>query len=495
MIQTVGAAWLMTSLAHSADMVALVQAAVALPMMLFALPAGAMADSFDRRTIMLTAQIAILLIAGLLSFFTVEGWITPPILLGFTFLLSVGTAFNAPAWQASVGDMVPRRDIASAVALNAVAFNIARSTGPAVGGAIVAFGGVAIAFMLNAASNLGLIYVLARWRTTRNPRHLPREPLFSAIGVGLRYGTMSPDVRSVLLRGFAFGAAAMAIPALMPVVARDLLGGDAVVYGSLLGSFGVGAVIAALLSARLRRTLSSESLVRWSACAVAITAAGTGLSGSLPLTMAVLALGGGGWLIAFATLNVTIQMLTARWVVARVLALHQMTTFAGMSLGSLFWGHVAATNGLAAAYLGSAAAMVAVSLLGVRYALAPASDTDLGPLRSFSEPVTVVPVDISSGPIAITIEYVISETAQPEFLAAMTEWSRVRRRDGAKQWSLLRDLHDQEIWFERYEVATWLDYLRHTHRFTMADSAALERVRALHRGTEPPRMSRALKFS
>jgi predicted MFS family arabinose efflux permease len=495
MVQTVGAAWLMISLAHAADMVALVQAAVALPMMLFALPAGAMADGFDRRTIMLTAQIAILAVAALLSLFSFAGCVTPAILLGFTFLLSTGTAFNAPAWQASVGDMVSRRQIASAVALNAIVFNVARSTGPAVGGAIVALGGAASAFGLNAVSSLGLIFVLARWRPERVPKHFPREPLFSAISVGLRYGTMSPGVRAVLLRGFAFGAASMAIPALLPVVARELLHGDAVTYGLLLGAFGVGAVIAALLSARLRTALSSEALVRWSSTGVMVAAAGAGLSRSLPLAMAVLALGGGGWLIAFATFNVTIQMLTPRWVVARVIALHQMTTFAGMAFGSWFWGHIAAREGLPAALLGSSAAMGVVALLGLRFALHPASEIDLDPLNSFTEPETAVPVDPKSGPIAITIEYRIVETDQAAFLAAVAAWSLVRRRDGAKQWSLFRDLHDPEIWVERYEVATWLDYLRHTQRFTMADSATRERLRGLHRGPQPPRMSRAIRFS
>jgi MFS family permease len=229
LIQSVGASWLMTSIAQSADMVALVQASVALPVMLLSLIAGALADNRDRRVVMLGTQFFMLTVSVGLAVCAWAGLITPWLLLAFTFLIGCGSAFNAPAWQASVGDMVPRAELPSAVALNSLGFNIARSVGPAIGGAIVAAAGAAAAFVVNAASYLALIVVLARWRPIRAPAILPRESLGVAMAAGVRYVAMSPAIRTVLLRSAIFGAGASGLVALMPLVAKNLLGGGPLV--------------------------------------------------------------------------------------------------------------------------------------------------------------------------------------------------------------------------------------------------------------------------
>jgi MFS family permease len=172
-IQAVGAAWMMVSIAASADMVALVQASTALPILLLSLVAGALADNLDRRRMLLTAQLFMLAASAGLAVCAWTGLITPWLLLLFTFLIGCGAAFNAPAWQAAVGDMVPRTEVAGAVALNSAGFNIARSVGPAVGGAIVAAAGAAAAFAVNALSYTALVAVLARWRPPIEVRALP----------------------------------------------------------------------------------------------------------------------------------------------------------------------------------------------------------------------------------------------------------------------------------------------------------------------------------
>lgn len=252
LIQAVGAAWLMTSISQSVNMVALVQASTSLPIMLFSLVSGALADNFDRRRIMLVAQSFMLAVSALLTVCAYYGIVTPWLLLIFTFLLGCGTALNNPSWQASVGDMVPRDDLPAAVALNSMGFNLTRSVGPAIGGAIVAAAGAAAAFAANTLSYFAILFALARWKPVAPENRLPRETLGRAVSAGLRYVAMSPNIGKVLVRGFAFGLSASAILALLPLVARDLVGGGPLTYGVMLGAFGVGAIGGALLSARLR---------------------------------------------------------------------------------------------------------------------------------------------------------------------------------------------------------------------------------------------------
>jgi len=263
MIQSVGAAWMMISIAQSADMVALVQASVTLPTMLLSLIAGAMADNLDRRKVMLTAQVFMLAVSVVLAICAWTGSLTPWLLLSLTFLIGCGAAFNAPAWQASVGDMVSRAELPGAVALNSMGFNIARSVGPAIGGGIVAAAGAAASFTVNAVSYIALITVLSRWRPPHNTQALPRETLGIAVAAGIRYVAMSPAIRVVLLRSAFFCIGASAVMALMPLVAKVLIAGGPLTYGLLLGAFGVGAVGGAFATARLRKVLSTEAIVRY----------------------------------------------------------------------------------------------------------------------------------------------------------------------------------------------------------------------------------------
>jgi predicted MFS family arabinose efflux permease len=493
MIQSVGAAWMMTSIAGSADMVALVTASVTLPIMLLSLLSGAAADNFDRRRIMLAAQGFMLLVSVALATFAWLGLITPWLLLLFTFLIGCGSAFNGPAWQASVGDMVPREDLPAAVALNSMAFNIARSLGPAIGGAIVAAAGVAAAFAVNAVSYVGLVAVLARWRPQRPERQLPRERMGVAIAAGLRYATMSPAVLVVLGRSLVFGFGASAISALMPLVARDLIGGGALTYGLLLGSFGVGAVGGALASARLRSAVSSETIVRAACLGFAAAAALAAVSPWLAATMPALFAAGAAWVLALSTFNVTVQLNAPRWVVARALSLYQMAAFGGMAAGSWTWGMAAVAQGLTAALLQAAAVLVACAALGLRLPLPGIGTSNLDPRSGWNPPDTALDIEPRSGPVVVTVEFRIREADVAEFLKAMAERRRVRRRAGARRWTLLRDLSDPEAWMERFHVSNWIEYIRHNSRITQADALLTGRAWELHAGPEPPRVRRLIE--
>ena len=491
LIQSVGAAWMMSSIA-SAQMVALVQASVTLPIMLLSLAAGALADTVDRRKIMLAAQTFMLLVSAGLAVMTYLGLITPWVLLSFTFLIGCGVAFNGPAWQASVGDMVPRADLAGAVTLNSMGFNMARSVGPAIGGLIVAAAGAAAAFAVNAVSYIGLLIVLFRWKPDRPKQTLPREGLLAAMSGGVRYAFLSPRVTAVLLRAVVFGVGASAVQALMPLVAREG-GGGPLVFGLLLGAFGVGAVGGALFVCKLRAKYETETVVRVAGLTFAVAAATIGYSPWLILTLPALMIAGAGWVLVLSTFNVTVQMSVPRWVVARALALYQMAAFGGMAGGSWLWGSLAQSQGLDTALGLSAGVLLLSVVIGLRVPLPSTANLNMDLLRRWTEPETQLAIEPRSGPVVVSIAYRIWEEDIDAFLAVMDDRRRVRRRDGARQWRLLRDLAEPDVWVEKYQTATWLDYIRHNQRITQADADISERIRALHQGPDKPVVHRLIE--
>ncbi len=492
-IQGIGAGWLMTTITDSKSMVALVQAAATLPIMLFSLPAGALADNFDRRTIMIVAQSLMMAASVALAVFTYQGWLTPVSLLLLTFAIDSGTALNNPSWQASLGDVVPREDVPSAVTLNSVGFNLMRSIGPAIGGIIVAAAGAAAAFVVNAASYVALIVALVRWKPPVAAGRLPRESFGSAVAAGLRYTAMSPNLVAVLFRGALFGLAAVSILALMPVIAAGPLGGSAFTYGTLLGCFGIGAIAGGSLNGRVRERLSNEAIVRWACVGFAASCVALAFSRQIWLSHLLLMPAGACWVLSFSLFNVTVQLSTPRWVVGRALALYQTATFGGMAAGSWLWGEIAEVWGVDMALTGSALALVLAALAGMRYRLPEFSDLNLDPADEFREPRLRLDLKARSGPVMIMVDFTIAQEDVPAFLGAMTDRRRIRLRDGARQWVLLRDLENPEIWTESYHVPTWVEYLRHHQRRTQADSEVSQRLLKLHRGPEAPRVHRMIE--
>jgi MFS family permease len=392
-----------------------------------------------------------------------------------------------------VGEMVPRSDLPGAIALNSMGYNIARSVGPAIGGAIVAAAGAFAAFAVNAVSYVGLIALLARWRPETPPRVLPPESLGTAMAAGIRYVAMSPNISLVLFRGAMFGLAAIAVQALMPLITRDLVHGGPLTFGLLLGAFGAGAVCGALLGARLRQALSVEAIVRLGFIGFAVCVTGAGLSSSTILTMAAMVFGGASWVITLSSFNVTVQLSAPRWVVGRALALYQMATFGGMACGSWIWGVIAERHGVSEALLIAGVVLLAGAAVGVRYGLPELKSLNLDPLSRWKEPEIALDIRPRSGPIVVTIEYIIREQGAVAFLEAMAQRRRVRRRDGARHWTLLRDLEDPELWVERYHTPTWLEYVRHNQRRTQADAVVGERLLALHQGSAQPRVHRMIE--
>ena len=493
LIQAVGAAWMMTMITASGDMVALVQTSTALPIMLFSLVSGALADSFDRRRVMLTAQCFMLAVSALLSVFAFLGILSPWLLLFFTFLLGCGTALNNPSWQASVGDMVPRADLPGAVTLNSVGFNITRSVGPAIGGIIVAAAGAAAAFAVNTMSYFALIYALLRWKPTYPATTLPREALGSAIFAGLRYISMSPNLQKVMLRGLIFGISASSILALLPIVALELVVGGPLTYGLMLGSFGIGAIGGAVLNARLRERFSSETIVRLSFAGFALSAVIAAFSPISAVTCAGLVISGACWVLALSLFNTIVQLSTPRWVVGRALSLYQTVTFGGIAGGSWIWGIAADNYGVANALLLSAGVMLFGIVIGLKFAMPAFASLNLDPLNRFTEPSLGLDITPRSGPVVIQVDYEIDDSDVPEFLMLMGERRRIRIRDGARNWALMRDLEKPGSWTETYHTPTWVEYIRHNQRRTQVDGENTDRLRALHRGEAGPHVHRMIE--
>ncbi|SNS17571.1 MFS transporter [Tropicimonas sediminicola] len=490
MIQNVGAGWLMTSLSDNPAMVALVQGSVTLPMAVLSLLGGVFADNYHRRSVMIAAQAFMLVMSALLAVLSWTGLIGPWSLLAFTFAIGCGAAMHMPSWQASVGDLVPREHLAQAVMLNGMGFNLMRSTGPAVGGMIVAVFGSAMAFAINALTYLPVLFALYAWRAERVPDPLPREPLGGALRAGLRYVSLSADHLKILVRAGVFGFSAVAVLALMPLVASDLLKGSAATFGALLAAFGLGAVVVALTLRQLRERMETETIVRIGAILLALGLLGIGHARSVWLTSLSAALCGMAWQSSMALFNVATQLSTPRWVLGRVMSVLQVCTFGGMTIGSYVWGRVAGAAGVQTALTAAAVICLAGAALGFLLRLPGEGRSNLDPHGGFSPIKPALDIDMHSGPIKVSVEFIVPEARTSEFLALMEQRRVIRLRDGAHSWSLYRDLTAPDLWHESYRVPTWAAYLRHMSRRTTTDAENFKHLIALHAGAEPPRARR-----
>ncbi|MER8905229.1 MFS transporter [Mesorhizobium sp. M0772] len=488
LVEGVAAAWLMTSIATSPGMVALVQSSTTLPYMIFSLASGALSDNFDRRRIMLTAQLLMVCISASLAFLAYTEALTPWTLLGLTCLIGCGWALHDPSWQASMGDILPREHLSSAVALNGMSYNLMRSIGPAIGGLIVAIAGAAFAFLFNVFCYFALIIALLRWKILRARPSLPREAFGSAMAAGFRYALLSPNLLKVLCRSFVFGLTAIVILALLPLIAREQVKGTAITYGVMLGFFGLGAICGALLIGRTREVLSNELVIRGAFFVLAISCFFLAFSEHVWLSCLLLMPAGAAWLQAFSLFNVTVQLSAPRWVVGRAMSLYQTVTYGGMAAGSWIWGELANIQGVSGTVWVASLVLVFGGLIGIFLRQPEFETLNLDPTNKFTEPALQIDLRSRSGPIMVMVDYRIDRQDVSEFLAVMTSWRKARLRDGARQWALLRDLEKPELWTECYHVPTWVEYLRHNQRRTHADAEIAARLEALHRGDCSPKI-------
>jgi predicted MFS family arabinose efflux permease len=486
LMQGVAAAWLMTDLTPSPVPVALLTTMASLPLFLVGLPAGALADVVDRRWLVLATQVWMLVVAAVLGGLTAIGWVTPSVLLGLTFLLGLGGALSAPAWQAIVPDLVPRHEFAAAVALNSAGFNLARAIGPALGGILIAAAGPATVFLLNAASFLGIMIVMYRWQPTPREQTAPPERVRSAVAAGMRFTRHSPPLRAVLVRTGVFITTASALWALLPVVASRQLGLSATGYGIMLGSLGLGAISGASILPRLRERFSVDQLVITLTLLFAAGMIALAYLQNLVLLNAALAIVGVGWLSITSGFNVTAQTVVPAWVQARALGVYLLVFQGSFAAGSAAWGVVADRFGVQTALVVAAGMMVLGVIAAWRWPLHTGEEMDLSPSQHWPPPTLAWQPDLEAGPVLVTVEYRVAEPRQPAFVQAMQEVQTLRLRDGAARWGLFHDTAQPERFLETFVVGSWAEHLRQHERVTMADQIVEQRALEFQQpGTQP----------
>jgi MFS family permease len=486
-MQTVGAQWLMGTLTPDPLKVALVQTAMSLPIGLLAVPAGAVGDIFDRRRVLLASQSFMLASAALLGALTLAGETTAWLLLGLTFAVGTGQALTAPSWQAVQPELVERDEIPQASTLGGVNMNIARAIGPAIGGALVAAAGPGWVFVLNAASFLAVLAVLARWRRPQTERPLGAEQMTEAMRSGVRFVGGSPRFRAVLARTGLFTIFAGALWALLPVVARDHLGMNSSGYGLLLGAIGLGALLGAIVLPGIRARLSVNALVAVASLLFAVVCAVLAWVRIVPLVVVTLVAGGLAWIAVLGSLNGVAQTTLPHWVRSRGMALYLLTFQGGQALGAFAWGLVARHSGTPTALTAVGAGLAAGVALARRFALRPTEGLDVTPSHHWSDPQLVVDPDPGHGPVLVTLEYRVPVQNADPFREAMRAVGRIRRRTGGQRWSLYQDAADPECFVETYLTPTWQEHLRqHQERVTVTDRTIQERAHSfLVPGTRP----------
>lgn len=492
----VGAGWLMTSLAPSPLMVSLVQAATTLPIFLFALPAGAIADIVDRRRLLIVVQVIMALLALVLTLLVLTERITAVGLLVITFALGSCVAFVSPAWQAIVPSLVPRPHLPAAIALNSVGINISRAIGPAVAGALIASVGIFAPFGLNTLSSIGVIAALLWWRPVpAAPTQLPAERVWGAMVLGLRYTRHSVPLQAALIRAVAFFLFGSAFWALLPLVVRTQLQGGPTLYGLLLGSIGVGAVFWAVVMPKFARKLTPDRVVRIGTVAVAVTML---LNAFVHLPLVAIVAGllfGMGWIAVLSTLSVSVQTAVPDWIRARAASVYLMVFFGSMSLGSVLWGAIASLSSLTVALTLAALGALAAIPLSARARLQRDSAIDATPAGQWPEPVMVIDKPGERSPVMTMIEYRIAAADVQQFLGETERLGQARRRMGAYAWGVMQDAADAERFVEYFLEASWLHHLRHHERVSNDDDALQRQIRKLHRGELPPVVTHLLGAS
>ncbi len=484
----VAAAWMMTSMTTSPIWVALVQTASTLPVFLLGLPSGALADILDRRRYFIMTQFWVAGVATLLCITVIWGVMTPLLLLALTFANGIGLAMRWPVFAAIVPELVPRPLLPSALALNGIAMNASRIVGPLVAGALIASAGTAYVFVLNAVLSVISGLVIMRWRRTHVPSPLGRERLVSAMRVGLQFVGQSTRLRAVLLQISLFFLNSTAVLALLPLVARNLQGGDAGTFTLLLAAMGAGAILAATYLPRLRQMMSRDTLVLRATMLQSAATLAIAFAPNIYVAVAAMLVNGMAWICCANSLSVSAQLALPDWVRARGMSMYQMAIMGASALGAALWGQIATLASVQTALLAAGVSGTVTMLLAQRLVMDLSIEEDLTPSREFKAPVAAAPPGI--GHVVITIDYVIDPSRADEFTTLMQQSRRSRLRQGALEWALLRDIGKPGHYIEQIIDESWTEHLRRFDRVTTSDVQLRERKLAFHLGEDPPVVSR-----
>ena len=477
-MQAMAASWLMVELTGSSFLAALVQTAVFLPMFLLSLPSGVLADTTDRRRLILTALAVQAVTVVLLSMLLLAGLAGPGTLLFFTFVAGCCTALFSPAWNSTVADTVPREDMPQAITAMSIAWNSARAVGPALAGVVFAALGAGWVFALAVGSSLVMMQAIRVWPPRPHPHsRLPAERLWGGTLSGLRFARHSKIVLAQLLRTMAYSGCGSALWALLPVIGQRQLGLGAAGFGLLMACLGTGAVAAGLVLGRVRAKMGLEALVS-TGCVVFGAVMAIAALVRIPLVVyAALVAGGAAWMAVMSTFNTATQTSAPPWVRSRAAALHTLSALGSFAIGSAFWGAVSGVAGLPVTLCIAAVSMLGGLLLVKPFPLRMGEQPDVTPGTPWQELFIVAEPNPEDGPVAVELAYRVRAGESAAFLDAVTQLRAPRRRDGATFWRIYRDLADPARFVERFIVTSWADYLHQRARATMADQELETRVR------------------
>ncbi|MCC6828495.1 MAG: MFS transporter [Novosphingobium sp.] len=484
--------WTMLEQARAADKVALVQVAASLPVMLLALPGGALADVFDRRRIALVAVLVALAGALLFLLAGMRGALSPPLILASCFVAAIGSALLAPVWQSSLTELVGRDGVSAGVALNATSNNLSRAIGASAGGVLLIAVGVTGLSVLTVIAFLPLVGALLVWRRPPDAAKPTGEGLIGASLGGLRYALRSRLARAAVTRMFCAAVGTSAIYALLPVLAAAQLDGGPGTYGLLLGSFGLGAVASGLLAGLLRDHIGPETSLRLYSTLQAAALVVTAFSGHAWLTALAIFVGGICWVTNTAVFNVAIHLNAPRWIGGRMIALTYASAGAGLAAGSFAWGQIATRGSTTEALLCAAAFLALSPWLGLVLPLPPqrpdGNDVVPSPNR------IVAAADDLHRPVQVRVHYAIPPAERAAFVALMAQMRQIRERNGARTARLFSDPEDAEHWVEVLEYRSWQAYLRARDRVTASERGLQDRASALQSPGIGIRIERLSRF-
>jgi len=479
--------WLITSLNADPIAVSLVQVAVSLPLFLFTLPAGALADVIDSRRLLIVVEIAILAVSAVFALLVSLGLASSALLLGATFLLGVGGALTSPAWGSTVPLLVAKEDLDSATSANSVGFNLGRAVGPALGGLAIAAFGIALPFWVFALSNVGVIAALIWWRAPRKSgESLPAERLVNAVRAGIRHSANNVLLRATLVRVVAFFPFACSYLALLPLVARNQMVQGPQLYGILLGAIGIGAVLGSFVLKWAKEELGPDRLVAAGSVGAAFALVLFGFSHEPVTAICACLLAGAAWTVVLTKLYVSATVALPDWARGRGLAVFLTFIFGATTVGSALWGKLSALQGLPTAYFVSAACVLIGIPLSWSWKLQTSDEADFSPPLHWRAPVPTRQFENNRGPVLALLEYRVPVGNRAEFLAIVDELGHARRRDGAYAWGLYENIGDEELFIETFAIDSWLELLHARERVTHADEMLAEKVDRLL--TEPPRI-------
>ena len=489
-MQSVGSGWLITSLSPSPFIVALLQMATSLSIFLLALPAGALADIVDRRKLFLGTQYFSLAVAAILSILTFGGFTTSSILLVFTFLLGLGNAMSLPVNIVIQTELVPKKKALAAMTLFSVAIYIGLAVGPLLGGLVVAAAGPWAVFMLNALSFVGIIVFLHRWRKPSERKLLPPEQVIGAIRTGLRYMRHSLHVRALFVRDFSLTICGSALVSLLPLLARNEAGSNSILFGVLMGAFGIGGMISGLVIVPRIKKISIEKRVTSATILYAVALAVLSFQHGIIVVFAGVFAVGTALIIITSSLNFIAYNSVSSWVRTRVVSVHQLVYWGGVALGSMVWGIVAEIWGIPTALLAASIGLVIGLVTSTRYKLKPLTDVDMTPSMHWSMPRAMIDIDDhEEGSVLVEIEFQIDPIHSHEFESAMNKVRSIRLRDGAINWELFHDIENPNRYVEMFTSESWTEHLRQHERITKADLAIEQHAISFHTGKDPPHVS------